>query len=318
LKRSIVAIIILLALNQGASRAQEVVVSGFPIGVGGDVNPSFFEPYYPQLKTLADSLSKYPLAIAIITGGADGKRYLQNNDAKNPGLALGRAHALRNVLIDEFDVDPGQIVIQSRETDGEGGPFRYASVRVSMELADLGARLDSLARRPPVEKQVTEIREVSTKTLESMGLRFGAGLSSTPFGAMPIVTGAVTWKRIIFIEGLVGHTFWNESFNFDGSNLDTWRRMAGGQVVVYPFANIPVGAVGGWLRIEEISQRYYRYVKMSEGPVLGLRVTPLYFLSITGVYNPSKHNLTGDIKSISKNGQLLISAAIHVTFGGRR
>jgi hypothetical protein len=94
--------------------------------------------------------------------------------------------------------------------------------------------------------------------------------------------------------------------------------MAGGQVIVYPLSKIPVGAVGGWLRIEEISQRYYRYVKMSEGPVIGLRVTPLEFLSITGVYNPAKHNLTGDIISKSRNGQILISATVHLTFGGRR
>lgn len=318
MKRSLIAVISILALFQGIALSQEIMISGFPPGVGGDISPSFFEPYYPQLKAVADTLEKYPLAIGIVTGGADGKRFLQNNDAKNPGLALGRAHALRNILIDEFDVDPGQIIVQSREADNEGGPFRFASVRVSKELADMEARLDTLANRPAVEKQVTEIREVSTTTLESMGLRFGAGLSSTPFGALPIITGAVTWKRIIFVEGVVGHTFWNESYDFDGSKLDTWRRMAGGQVIVYPFKKIPVGAVGGWLRIEEISQMYYRYVKMSEGPVIGLRVTPLEFLSLTAVYNPSKQNLSGDILSKSKNGQILISAIVHLTFGGRK
>jgi hypothetical protein len=318
LRKSIAAVISLIALSQGAIRSQEVVISDFPIGVGGDVSASFFEPYYSQLQAVADTLQKYPMALAIVTGGADGTRYLRDNDAKNPGLALGRAHALRNVLLDKFDVDPGQLVIQSRESGSEGGPFRYASVRISMGLNEIGARLDSLALRPPVEKQVTEIREVSTSTVESMGLRFGVGLSSTPFGGLPIVTGAVTWKRIIFVEGLVGHTFWNGSFVFDNSDLDTWRRMAGGQVIVYPLSKIPVGAVGGWLRIEEISQRYYRYVKMSEGPVIGLRVTPLKFLSITGVYNPAKHNLTGDIISKSRNGQILISATVHLTFGGRR
>ncbi|MCK4788910.1 MAG: hypothetical protein KAV87_34535 [Desulfobacteraceae bacterium] len=296
--------------------AQEVVITGFPLGIGSDVDPSFFEACFPQLQALSDTLRSHPLARVIVTGGADGARYHQNHDSQNPGLAIGRAHALRNLLVEEFNIDSSRIVVQSSNVKHKGDPYRYASVRITRELADLDARLDTLAARPPLEKQITEVKEIYRTFPENMGLQLGVGFSSSPFGGIPILSGAITWKRMIFIEGIVGHTFWNNSFGFDGSNLDTRRRMAGGLASIYPLSNIPVGITGGWLRIEEISQRYNEYVKMSEGPVIGLRVTPFDFLSITAVQNTAKHNIAGDIKSRLRNGQFLFFASIHIVFGG--
>jgi hypothetical protein len=296
--------------------AQEVTVENFPLGVGTSVSSSFFQPYYPQLQTLADTLRKHPLARAVVTGGADGIRYRQNNDANNPGLAAGRAHALRNLLVDKFGVDSTQVIIQSGDVRGKGGRYRYASVRIAWELVHLKARLDTLAERPPVEKTVTQVQQVTQNLIESMGLQLGAGISSSPFEGIPFITGAVTWKRVFFIEGFVGYTFWRSQFNFRGTNLDTRRRLAGGQLVVYPLANVPIGVVAGWIRIEEISQKFYQYVKMSEGPTLGLRVEPIRFVNITGVYNPSKHSLAGEEKSRLKNRQFLFSASVNAVFGG--
>lgn len=298
------------------AQAQEVVITGFPLGISGDVDPSFFEAYYPQLQALSDTLRIHPLARAIVTGGADGERYHQNHDSQNPGLAIGRAHALRNLLVREFDIDSSRIVVQSSDVKHKGDHYRYASVRITRELADLEARLDTLAERPPVQKQVTEVKEIYQTVPENMGLQLSVGFSSSPFGGIPIISGAITWKRMIFIEGIVGHTFWDDSFRFDGSDLDTRRRMAGALVSIYPLSNIPVGLTGGWLRIEEISQRYNEYVKMSEGPVIGLRATPFDFLSITAIQNTAKHNFAGEIKSRLKNGQFLFFATIHIVFGG--
>jgi hypothetical protein len=299
-------------------QAQEVTITGFPLGVGGDVNPSFFESYYPQLQNLADSLGKYTWSFAVVTGGADGARYGINHDAQNPGLALGRAQALRNLLVDKFHIDPGRIIIQANYASDKGGPYRYASVRVSHELSTLEARIDSLEKRPPVETRTTEIKEIYNSISENLGLRLGAGFSSSPFGGVPIVSGAVTWKRFIFVEGLVGHSFWDDTYNFENADLSTRRRLAGGLVSVYPFSRIPAGVAGGWIRVEEISQRYNEYVRMSEGPVIGLVVTPVDYLSITAVQNTAKHNILGDIKSRLKNGQFLVFATLHVTFGGGR
>ena len=298
------------------AQPQEVIITGFPLGVGIGVAPSIFEPYYPQLQALTDTLHKYPLARAIVTGAADGARYYQNNDSQNPGLAIGRAHTLRNLLVSEFNVDFTQIVIKSSYVETRGGLYRYASVRIAHELANLEARLDTLAQRPPVEKRVTEVKEIYGEMPENMGLQLGVGFSSSPFGGIPIITGAITWKRFVFIEGVVGHTFWSNSFKFDGVDLATRRRMAGGQVIIYPLTNIPVGIVGGWVRIEEISRSHSKYAKMSEGLVIGLHITPYDFLSIAGVHNPAKHYIAGDDKSKSKNNQFLVSMAIQIVFGG--
>ena len=295
--------------------AQEVIITGFPLGIGSDVDPSFFEAYFPRLQALADTLHSHPLARAIVTGGADGARYRQNHDSQNPGLAIGRAHALRNLLVEEFNIDLSRIVVQSSNVKHKGGPYRYASVRITRELADLDERLNTLAARPPVEK-IIEVKEIYRTVPENMGLQLSMGYSSSPFGGIPILSGGITWKRMIFIEGIVGHTFWDNSFSLDGSDLDTRRRMAGGLASIYPLPKIPVGVTGGWLRIEEISQRYNEYVKMSEGPVIGLRVTPFDFLSITALQNTAKHNLAGEFKSKLKNGQLILFATIHIVFGG--
>ena len=151
---------------------------------------------------------------------------------------------------------------------------------------------------------------------ENMGLQLGAGYSSSPFGGMPIISGAITWKRFIFVEGIFGHTIWNDSFKFNDYDLDTRLRMAGGLASVYPLSDVPVGLVGGWIRIEEISQRYYEYVKKSEGPVIGIRITPIEYLSITALQNTAKHNIAGNIKSRLKDNQFLFFATIHILFGG--
>ena len=94
------------------AQSQEVVVTGFPLGQGSNVEADFFEPYRSQLQNIADTLSKYPLAQAIVTGGADGQKYRRNDDAQNPSLALGRAHALRNLLVEKFDVDAGSLLVK--------------------------------------------------------------------------------------------------------------------------------------------------------------------------------------------------------------
>ena len=93
---------------------------------------------------------------------------------------------------------------------------------------------------------------------------------------------------------------------------------AGGQVVVFPLKNIPVGAVGGWMRFEEISEYYYKYVRLSEGPMVGVRAVPFDHLAITGAYNPARHRITEDLKSMAKNGQFMLTLTAFVEIGGAR
>ncbi|SYZ73180.1 exported hypothetical protein [Candidatus Zixiibacteriota bacterium] len=307
-----------LLLLTSSLMAQEVVISDFPTGVGGSVKTELFKPYLPQIKAIADTLHKYPLARAIVTGGADGTKYRQNNDALNPGLALGRAHVLRNLLITEFRVDSTQIIIQSTDDKFEGEQYRFAGIRIDRTMESFDSRLADLEKRPPLEKHIVEIPESTVTFVENFGLRLGGGLSSSPFGAIPLVTGSLTWRRIIFVEALVGHTFWKSTFSVAGSDLSTRRRLAGADVIVYPFDRLPLGFVGGWVRIEEISQLYYQYVRMSEGPLFGLRYTPVEFLSLTGCYNPSRHRLAGNEFSHTDNDQFMLSIMAHKTFGGER
>ena len=122
-------ILLILLFLPLAGNTQEVVVSGFPVGTAGSIDDSFFEPYFTQLQMVADTLKQYPLLHAIVMGSADGETYRANNDAQNPGLALGRAHALRAILISKFGVDSTQLVVQTEEAAAKGAEYRYASVR---------------------------------------------------------------------------------------------------------------------------------------------------------------------------------------------
>ncbi|MFH1700753.1 MAG: hypothetical protein ABIE07_09225 [Candidatus Zixiibacteriota bacterium] len=308
----------ILLLLASIATSQEVIITNFPIGVGSDVSPELFAPYFGELQAIKDTLHKYPLARAIVTGGADGERYRQDNDAKNPGLALGRAHVLRNLLINEFKIDSSQIIIQSGDTKEMGGRYRFAAVRVINEFSELNKRVKALEDKPPVEKHFTEVKEITSEYKESLGLQFGVGLSTSPFGGIPIATGAISWKNTLYAEGFAGHSFWKSSFEFEGIDLDTRRRLIGGQIIYYPSERILVGIVGGWIRIEEISQKYYKYAKLSEGPLLGLRVSPYDFISITGAYNPSKQLIAGESKSETKKDRFLLSITAHITFGGEK
>jgi len=298
-------------------RAQEVMITDFPLGVGGDVGDDFFAPYHSELSAVADTLAKYPLARAVIVGGADGNRYTTDNDAKNPGLSLGRAHALRNLLVNEFRIDSTQLLIQSVDVADQGGRFRFASVRIVWELMQMDARLDTLSSKP-VQVQESSPRDMTQYLADHLGLRFSAGAASTPFGGLPMVAAAVTWKKIVFVEAAFGHTFWNRSFIFERTDLDTWRRMSAARVTIYPWDDTPVGLVGGWMRAEEISQTYYKYVQLSEGPFVGAEVTPWEHLGIMAAYNPARHRIAGQEFSNAKNGQFLISLTLHLDLGGDR
>lgn len=318
MKNRIYLIAVYLLIFASVASSQEVIITDFPLGVGSDANKELFAPYLKDLQMITDSLQKYPLARAVVTGGADGEKYKKDNDAKNPSLALGRAHVLRNFLINEFNIDSSRIYIQSEDTKEKGSSHRFASVRIINILTTLDERLQALENQPPVEKHFTEVKEITSEYIESLGLQFGVGLSTSPFGGIPIATGAVSWKSVLYAEGFAGHSFWNSSFRFEGVNLDTRRRLIGGQVIYYPDENVPVGIVGGWIRIEEISQEYYKYAKLSEGPLFGLRVSPYNFLLITGAYNPAKQLIAGDSKSESKNDQFLLTMTINFAFGGEK
>lgn len=316
MKRSIRIAVILAVALYVVGQSQEVIVTGFPPGISSDIDPDIFKPYHRQFSALADTLHKYPLSMAIVTGGADGIRFSQDHDAKNPGLALGRALTLRNLLMARYNIDSNRIDIQSNYVKVKGDSYRYASVRVVRDLSDLKKRIDSLETHTPVVQHITEVKEIFRTETENMGIQLGAGLSSSPFGGMPIVTGAITWKKFIFIEGIFGHTLWNDSFSFEDLDLNTRRRMTGALAIVYPLPDIPVGLTGGWLHVEEISQRYNEYVKMSEGPVIGLRVTPFDFLSITAVQNTAKQNIAGESKSRLKGDQFLFFLTLNLLLGG--
>ncbi|MFQ6007711.1 MAG: hypothetical protein ACE5K8_02045 [Candidatus Zixiibacteriota bacterium] len=307
--------------------AQEVVITGFPVGVAGSIEADFFQAYMAQLQAIADTLKKYPMVQAIVTGGADGYRYKHENDAKNPGLALGRAHALAKLLIEDLNVDSAQLIIQSLNVPDTGAIYRFASVRIPRGLIDLeskikasedrlAARIDAIESRPPIEKHFTEIKEVPSTFKENFGLQLGAGFSSSPFGGMPIVTAAATWKQQAYLEVVGGHTLWDSDFQFEGENLGTRRRMLGSHVTVFPLEELRLGLVGGWLRVEQISQYYFEYVRLAEGPLFGLRFDPVEFLSVVGAYYPAKRRTTSIDKSETDQDLFMVYATLYKLWGG--
>lgn len=320
MKKALHSLVFLIVLLPSIVLSQEVIINDFPIGVGNSVEKEFFLPYDLQLQAIADSLEKYPNVHAIITGTADGAKYRSSNDAKNPALALGRAHALRNLLVHHYLVDSTQLVLNSVDYYEEGAVYRSASVKIYWEIKELAARLKEIYERPRDIQQITEVNNIHHEVDEKMGLHLGSGISSSPFGGIPMLNLAVKWENKVFIEIIAGHTFWNNSYAFESLSLDTRRRMIGGQITIFPFNNRSeiIGLVAGWVRFEEISQEFYEFVKLSEGPLLGLKATPLDFLSITAAYNPAKHRVLGRKTSESKNNQFTLSVTASIGLGGSK
>ena len=324
-----------LMLLAGATAAQEIVIEDFPLGVAGSIDTKIFEPYLDQFQAIADTLKLDPTIRAVVTGGADGQKYRTSHDAKNPSLALGRAHTLRSLLIDDYGVDSIQIEIRTKEYKEIGPQYRFVGIRIEKfkpkknpyyddKIAGLLARIDSLEARPPIEKHFTEVKEVPPVEDEEsdLGIEFGLGVTSSPFGGLPIITTAFTYKRVIYVEGIVGHTWWGNDYQWVNQdevvNLKTRRRQIGGHAIIYPWEDVPLGFVGGWLRVEEIAQEYYEYSKLSEGPVVGVRFQPLKHIAVTAGYNPSKHRDANDETSTSENDQFLIYLTGHWGIGGAR
>ena len=305
----------LVALLASSALAQEVVITGFPMGIGATVDQEIFAPYQAELQTLADVLEAHPEAHAVIVGQADGSRYATASDAKNPGLSLGRSHALRNMLVSEYGVDSTQLLIQSNEVPAKGDQYRSVSVRVVRPPDEPKPFGEPVAVVTPVV-QPAEVVQNITNYYEQMTLRLSGGITSSPFGAMPAVTGAVTWSHTVSLEIALGHTFWNDSFSFEGAKLRTWRRMLGGRLNITPWHNKSVGIVAGWTRIEEIAQSPYEFVRLSEGPVMGISVIPLHNVSLVGLFNPARHRIAGAASSVGKGGQFLLSLSVFTDFGG--
>lgn len=318
MKTSFLVVIVLSLTLASSVHSQEVVISDFPLGVGGGVTRDFFTPYTAQLKALADTMAHYPKALMIVTGTADGVTYHLHHDAKNPGLALGRAHTVRNLLIAEYGVDSTRIAVQSADFKEKGGQYRAVSIRVERELFE-----SALAEIPVPEPQHVEAipehsHSYAPVVVRQMGLQFGVGVTSSPFGGIPFGAAALSWRRMIFVEASLGYTFWNDDYRLGATTLDTRRRISGARLIVYPFESLPIGVVGGWSRVEDLSQDYYQYVRLSEGLELGLRATPISCASLTAVYNPSMRRQIGLSRASAENDQFQVSFMLHTTFGGDR
>jgi len=322
MKNTCLAICCLLLLSSSLF-GQEITIKGFPTGIGGSVGDGIFNPHRAELKAMADTLNRYPLSHVLLTGSADAERYRSKHDAMNPGLALSRAHALRNYLIAQFSVDTAQIFSRTEEVHSKGPEFRYVRAKLNRDLADLDLRLIAIENAPPPEppppvKEIIRVQEVPMESPTQVKLHLGSGGATSPFGGLPIVTAAVSWDERLFLEVAMGHTFWNSSFTFDGSDLNTKRRMLGGQVIYYPSEKRTIGLVGGWVRVEEISRKFYKFVQLSEGPLFGLRWQPRDYFTATGAWNPSRHRITEIDVSEDKNGQFMGLIAFHVSFGGAK
>jgi hypothetical protein len=320
MKRITLQTIFLTIMLSATSWSQEVIIRNFPSGVGGSVKPEIFQPFLAQLKDIADSLHSTPTARAIVIGGADGGRYRDAHDAKNPGLAVGRAQILRNFLIREYKVDSSQLIMQSEESTQIGPDFRFVSIRLLMQPVVKPQIVEVAPPPAPVVVQAPPPAPIINQTIVSgfSGLLVGVGGSSSHYGGMPVAVGAIVWKKQIYIEGIFGHTIWNTTKAYQGVNLDVRNRMAGGAIAYFPVASVPVGLLGGWVRVEEISQTHYSYVRMSEGPLFGIRWMPVDFVSLTGAYNPSKERIAGNMTSSPYDDQFFISATIHTLLGGDR
>lgn len=319
LRFSLVCLIFLLAVS---AFGQEIHMPAFPSGVGRSVGEEFFRPYFPQLEAIADTLKANPKAAAVITGTADGVRYPRYNDAMNPGLALGRAQALADLMMLRFGVDSAQLQIQARTVEAKGPEFRTVSIRVQKDTTPPPTVIERPVQVPtpvpePAPQPVYIVDSVTIVSPDNFRLHFGAGMSTSPFGAIPIVSGAVSWRNKVYLEGIFGHAFWNGSYRQADTELDTKDRMIAGMAVVYPFDDIPLGGVAGWVRIEEIANDYHEYTRLSEGLMVGFRVQPIDYVSFTGLYNPSSHRDAKVDLSSAKNGQILLMLMAHLPLGGK-
>jgi hypothetical protein len=306
-----------LTLIAASAQAQEVVITDFPLGVGGDIAPDFFEPYYPQLQTVVDTLAAYPLARAVIVGSADGYRYDRDHDAKNPGLSVGRAHALRNLLLDVFGADSSQLVVQSVDVPWEGGRYRSVIVTIDRDLAGLDERLGVMLAPARVDTHTIEVHEV-TRVESGMGLRLAAGASSSPYGVIPIVSAAVHWRQTIIFEAVAGHQLWTDGYMYGTDNLAVWSRTMSLDIIYYPWETRPIGFIGGWTRFEEMSKDYHEYTQLSEGPVLGVTVMPWHWAQIAGMWQPSRNRDISDPESEAKHDQFVLRLTVHTDLGGAR
>lgn len=93
-----------------------------PRSIKSQVNPNFneklvssntLETYNNVLSIIANRLKNTPEAILILTGSTDGKE--KSNIQSRKSLALERAKAIKDILVQSWDINPNAIVIKSRD-----------------------------------------------------------------------------------------------------------------------------------------------------------------------------------------------------------
>jgi hypothetical protein len=301
------------------SGVNEVVIRGFPLGAGESLDAGFFAPYDAQLSAMVDSLKADPLAEIVVRGSRDAVRFRTDHDAKNAGLSLGRADVVEKYLVQRLDADSNRIFIETIKEDGQGESYRYISVRLIHRFQSLMARIDSLEQQlASLRDHPVALHQVPPPAPEPKDLviEMTAGLSASPFGPIPVATGAFVYREWLYIQGLLGHTWWDSRSNFAGARLYTWHRVAGGMIIAYPHFTGPVGLAAGWLRHEDISQSFYRYVRMTEGPIFGARVSPYKRIQLGLYYHPLKRVYGTDRAKIHSD-QFLLSVTYQLIGGGR-
>lgn len=269
MKRILFALVVLM-IAVSANADQPYVVRHFPLGIGTSVPESFWKEHNPILAQIAHDLLVHPELKAVVIGMSDAYEYRNDTDAKNGGLGLDRASAVKNLLVDGYSVPDSQITCfgEHRNHRDKKGTFRCATIRIVPREATLfdieslrqvqemqGDRITTLERRKP-ETFYIDNSTVETSYLERLSLEFGLRLAqvSDEYGLLPEAEASLLYKNVLAlkIHGQPWLNSYSKSEMFKGQRYDVVDRTWGGEGTVFPLSWL--GLSGGWFQVQHLMQ----------------------------------------------------------------
>lgn len=251
--------------------AKKLTISGFPPDTAQAKAFEIFSQHNAEITAFAKELKENPNIKAVITGFADALPYRQSHDAKNTAIALARAEALQAYLLEYHGIPRERSSTEVRINEGVvGAAYRMVTLHFVAFAVPQPALPPTQPPAPPRVDTVVSI--VRTSNAAHIGLHVGAGLRSTAFGILPILTPAVSYKQRFSIEAQFGYQLADDTWD----TFSTRGRTASGHLAwnIFGHTNAPwLALVAGYVRTERVNTATGMRLEKREGPEFGLRGT---------------------------------------------
>ena len=295
--------------------AQEFIIYGYPPNVGYSIDPSFYEKFHDTFKQVADALRADSTLVAFVWGEADSLKYPNSHDTHNAGIAVSRAHSVRDVLVYNFECDSTRVFVQSMESRKKGG--KYRSVTIVLQKVAFGPenpKRDTVIHEI-IRERINNIYDSTYILVDNFGFTIGAGVSSARYRTLPEAFIGIDWKRQLQLEFQGGIGVTTSDYAWEGETLTNRNVLYSMALTAYPWKTVGLGLTAGIQGEEDIAQQKSFYTRRCRQFLLGARMDVYKNIDIGVYWTPGYERNEGKENAVWVNNQFRVNLIFAKRFG---